>query len=107
MTNQLNSKLKMMRKRKGFTQQQLADKLGVTRSTISNYEIGRRRPSVSEIIKLTEIFGVNLDFLGVVTKDEVFDLLCRAKTVFANEEIPKEQKEELYKEIMKLYLDIK
>lgn len=96
-----------MRKKKGLTQQQLADKLGVTRSTVSNYEIGRRRPSIQDLINLSNIFGVHLDFFGVVTKDEVFDLLCRAKTVFENEEIPKEQKEELYKEIMKLYLDIK
>lgn len=102
----IGAKLKILRKGRRLTQEQLAERLGVNRATISNYEISRRSPSLKELKRYAEFYGVGLDYFGVSTKDEVFDLLTRAKEVFASEEISKEQKEELYKELLKLYLSM-
>ena len=106
MNDSIGTKLKILRKGRKLTQEQLAERLGVNRATISNYEIARRTPSLKELKRFAEFYGVGLDYFGVATTDEVFDLLSRAKEVFASEDISKEQKEELYKEIMKLYLSM-
>lgn len=43
----------------GYTQKQVADLLGVDRSTYSYYELGRIKPDVKTIMKLSEIFRVH------------------------------------------------
>lgn len=106
MSIDIGSKLKTLRKSKKLTQFELAEQLGINRASVSNYEVGRRTPHLSELKRIAEFFGVGLDYFGIVSTDEVFDLIVRAKDVFSNEEVPKEQKEELYKEIMRLYLSM-
>lgn len=96
----------MLRKSKKITQFDLAEQLKLNRASISNYETGRRTPSLNELKRIGEYFGVSLDYFGVAATDEVFDLIARAKDVFESEDVPKEQKEALYKEIMKLYLTL-
>lgn len=107
MANSIGSKLKTLRKGRKLTQQELADKLGITRCTVSNYEVGRRSPHISELKRLADFYGVGLDYFGVTSTDEAFDLISRAKEVFNSPEVSKEKKDELYKELMRLYLDIK
>lgn len=107
MTNSIGHKLKTLRKGKKLTQEQAAEKLGITRATISNYEVGRRAPHISELKRIGEFYGVGLDYFGLVPKDEVFDLISRAREVFNSPSVPKEKKDEVYKELMRLYLDIK
>lgn len=104
--NDLGGKIKTLRTGRKLTQQDVADALGVNRTTISNYEIGRRVPSLTELKRIAEYYGVGLDYFGVATKDDVFDLLSRARDIFQNDEIPKERKEEIYRELMKLYLTL-
>lgn len=106
MNDSIASKLKILRKGRKLTQEQLASALGLNRATISNYEIGRRLPNLNDLKRFAEFYGVGLDYFGVVSKDEMFDLLSRARDVFESDAISKEQKEELYKEIMKLYLNM-
>lgn len=107
MTNEIAHKLKTLRRGKKLTQQEAADRLNITRATVSNYETGRRSPHISELKRIGEFYGVGIDYFGIASKDEVFDLLSRAREVFKNEDISKETKDELYKELMKLYLNIK
>ena len=102
----IGAKIKTLRKGRKLTQQELADRLGITRATVSNYEVGRRSPHISELKRIADYFGVGVDFFGVVPADEAFDLLSRARDVFNNPAVPKEKKEEIYKELMKLYLSI-
>jgi transcriptional regulator with XRE-family HTH domain len=102
----IGSKLKTLRIGRGLTQQQLSERLGLSRATISNYEVGRRTPHLPDLRKLAEFYGVGLDYFGVETKDERFELISRAKSVFCNEDIPKEEREEIYKQIMKIYLGV-
>ena len=55
--------LKNLRKDAGLTQKELADKVGVTNSTISFYEQEERSTSVDMIIRLSKIFNVSVDYL--------------------------------------------
>ena len=103
----IGKKIKILRKEKRLTQQDLADSLGIKRATISNYEINRRTPHMSELQKIAEFFGVGLDYFGVAQTDDILDLITRAKKVFDNEDIPTEKKEAVYKELLKLYLELK
>jgi transcriptional regulator with XRE-family HTH domain len=102
----IGEKLKTLRKGRKLTQQELSEKLGLSRATISNYEVGRRSPHLTDLRRLAEFYGVGLDYFGVNTTDESFELLSRAKSVFLNDNIPKEEKERLYKSIMKIYLQM-
>lgn len=104
--NSIGSKLKTLRKGRKLTQQEAADKLGITRATISNYEVGRRSPHLSELKRIADFYGVGLDYFGIVPTDEIFDLLSRAKEVFNSEDVPKEKKDEVYKALMRIYLDM-
>ena len=98
-------KIKALRKTRGLTQQQLADNLGVQRATISNYEIGRRSPHIKELEKIAEVLGVDLSYFGVGGSD-MYDLIARAKVLFNDDAIPAKEKAKVYKEIMRLYLNI-
>lgn len=106
MNNSIGAKLKTLRKGRKLTQEQAAEKLGITRATVSNYEVGRRSPHISELKRIADFYGVGLDYFGIVPADEIFDLLSRAREVFKNENVPKEKKEDLFKELMKLYTSL-
>jgi len=103
----IGGKLKTLRKGRKLTQEQLADKMGVNRATISNYEIGRRSPNIKDLKRFAEFYGVGLDYFGVASKDEIFDLLSRAKVIFESDDISAQEKQELFEEIMLLHLKLK
>lgn len=105
LASKIASKIKILRKTRGYTQQQLADMLGVQRATISNYEIGRRSPHIKELARLAEILGVNLEYFGV-SNDELTDFIAKARVIFDDDEIPLEDKAKVYKEVLKLYLNL-
>lgn len=107
MTNDIGKKLQTLRKGRKLSQQELADKMGVSRATVSNYEVGRRAPHLSELKRFAEFYGVGLDYFGVTSTDEIFELLSRAKDVFESDTVPKETKDELHLALMQLYLSMK
>lgn len=102
----IGRKLRTLRKGKKLTQKDVADRLGLVRATISNYEVGRRTPHLSDLKRFSELYGVTLDYFGVSSNDEMFELISRAREVFNNEKISVKEKEELYREIMRLYLNM-
>lgn len=102
----IGNKLKTLRKGRGLTQVELAYRMNWSRATISNYECGRRVPHLDELTALCHFFGVSMDYWGVETENEGFELLSRAKAIFTSESISKEEKTRLYKEVMKLYLEM-
>lgn len=55
----MNERLKALRKRLGYTQQEMADRLGIKRNTFANYEIGRNKPIDAVIALICKEFGVN------------------------------------------------
>lgn len=106
MNSSIGAKLKTLRKGRKLTQEQAAQALGITRASVSNYEVGRRHPHISELRRIGDFYGVGLDFFGVTPTDETFDLLSRAREVFNSPEVSKEKKEEVFKELMRLYTSI-
>ena len=56
-------RLKTLREQAGLTQQQLADRIWVSKSAISNYELLERNPSPEILIKLAKVFHVSTDYL--------------------------------------------
>ena len=66
--------LKRLRQEAGYTQKQLADKLCVTKSVISYYELQERYPSPEVLIKLSSIFHVSTDYLLGLEKEETVSL---------------------------------
>ena len=104
---EIGDKLKALRKGRKLTQDQVADHFGCSRGAISNFEIGKRKPDIKLLQAFAEFYGVPLDYFGAQTqKDELFDLLSRAKVIFKDESVKRETKEELYREFMKLYLEL-
>ena len=75
-------KLIELRKSKGWSQEELGDKLGVTRQTISKWELGSTTPEMEKIAALSELFNITTDELikgkapeksSVFPEDKVFD----------------------------------
>ena len=71
MKNTFPDRLKELRRRNGLTQQQLADVLGVVRSTVSGYENGTIEPKQHTLTKLADYFQVSFDDLIVL--DHILD----------------------------------
>lgn len=59
----IGSKLKNARNEANFTQEQIAEKLGVSRQTISNWENSKSYPDIISVIKLSDIYSITLDAL--------------------------------------------
>ncbi|MCS5489983.1 XRE family transcriptional regulator [Algoriphagus limi] len=58
----LNTNLKFLRKKKNLTQQELADRLSISRSKLAGYEL-TITPPLDILVKFSEYFGVSLDIL--------------------------------------------
>lgn len=59
----LSKRIYELRMSFGWTQVQLAQKLGVTKQTVSNWENDNIQPSIDMLIKLSKIFNVSTDYL--------------------------------------------
>lgn len=58
-----HEKLKVLRKKKGLTQQEVAELLNVGRVTYTKWEKGNREPNFENLSMLACIFDVSLDYL--------------------------------------------
>ncbi len=63
MTERINNKVNACRTKLGLTQEELAEKVGVTRQTIIAIEKGNYTPSVLLALKLAETFSVSVEKL--------------------------------------------
>ena len=59
----IGNKIHQLRKISGMTQEQLSEKLNVSRQTISKWESGNTSPDLESIVKVSKIFHVSLDDL--------------------------------------------
>ena len=58
-----SEKLMNLRKQKGMSQEELADKLNVTRQTISKWELDQTVPDMNKLIEISKLFEISLDEL--------------------------------------------
>jgi len=58
-----NKRLREVRMRNGLTQQQMADKLGISLNAYQKYEQAERSPSLECLVSIADIFDVSLDYL--------------------------------------------
>ena len=59
----LGDKIAELRRQRGWSQENLAERLGVTRQSVSKWESGASVPDLDKIIGLSELFGVTTDYL--------------------------------------------
>ena len=71
----LADKIIVLRKQQGWSQEQLAEQLGVSRQSVSKWESGLSIPDLDKIIKMSGIFGVSTDYL---IKDEITEIPAAA-----------------------------
>ena len=60
---EFNNKLYELRKKKGLSQEELANRLNVSRQTISKWEVGDSTPDMEKLAAISELFQVSLDEL--------------------------------------------
>lgn len=70
----MKNRIKKLRKKLGLTQQQFADRIGIKRATVANYELGRNEPIDSVFTLICREFHVNEEWLreGIGTDDDIF-----------------------------------
>lgn len=59
----LQEKIVNLRKLKGWSQEELAGRLNVSRQAISRWEVGSAQPDANNIVQLSKLFGVTTDYL--------------------------------------------
>ena len=114
-TKEIGERVRQLRKARKITQDELGVVLGdkvtgrpLSRGQISNLETGKRNFNIHQIKALADFFKVSIETLGVESDEvETIDLLERAKIIFESNSVPMDEKQELYDEIMKLYLSAK
>ena len=79
---EFNEKLQELRKGKGLTQEELAEKLFVSRTAISKWESGRGYPSIDSLKEISRFFSVTIDEL--ICPDEIIFAAEEEKQVFAD-----------------------
>lgn len=58
-----SDKLQIIRKSKGITQEELAEKLSVSRQAVAKWESGMAYPDILNLIQLSELFHITIDYL--------------------------------------------
>lgn len=104
----IGKQLQELRKARGWRQIEVADKVNLSRSAISNIESGKRALTLSTLKRFCELYSIDISYFGMETNnfDETLDLTTRIETLF-NSDLPESKKDELYRTIMQIYLDSK
>ena len=58
-----SEKLQILRKNKGYTQEALSEKLGVSRQAVAKWESGQVYPDIANLIQISELMNVSVDYL--------------------------------------------
>ena len=73
-------RIQFLRKQKGLSQEELADKLNVSSNTVAKIECGLRRPSVDFVVNLVNFFDTTVDYIILgeeIKKERNYDFLIR------------------------------
>lgn len=67
---EMGERLYELRRKRGLNQEQLADELGVSRQAVSKWERGESQPDVGNLIALSNLYGVSIDYLAKGDPDD-------------------------------------
>ena len=70
----IGERIKELRKKSRYTQTELANLLGVTKSTIAAYENDSRLPSYDVLVKMARVFKISIDSLLLNRSDEIIEV---------------------------------
>lgn len=59
----IREKIQLLRRKAGWTQEELADRLGISRQALSRWELGTAVPDTVNVVKLARLFAVSTDYL--------------------------------------------
>ena len=59
----IGTNIRSLREERGFTQEQVADKIGITFQAVSSWERDEYKPDIDKIMKLAELFDVSVSAL--------------------------------------------
>lgn len=97
----LAEKIVFLRKRKGWSQEELADKLDISRQSVSKWELGASIPDLDKIIKLSDLFDVTTDYL---LRDDAQEIACDVSEVFEEVSEPSARKVSVWKRRICLWI---
>ena len=72
---ELSSQMKKYRTEAGLSQDALAEKIFVSRQTISNWETGKNYPDINSLLRMSEVFGVSVDALLKGDVEEIKEMI--------------------------------
>lgn len=71
MNMDIAERLQELRKKAGYSQEQVADMLGLSRQAISKWESGQGKPEIDNVVKLTELYHVSADYILLGTEKQI------------------------------------
>ena len=97
-----DERLRLLRKKHGYTQVSLAETLGVSKGTVAMWETGKRTPDFETLIRLSDLFDVRTDYILGKSNDASSAKLSDDDI----EQLGRWELESVYTNLMKLYLSL-
>ena len=95
-------KIIQLRKKSGWSQEELAEQMGVSRQAVCKWEGAQSIPDINKIIQLSQLFGVTTDYL---LKDEIEDVIVDTDSYY--EEVETEEKKKRFVSMEEAYAFLK
>lgn len=81
---EIGKNIRLLRMQKGMTQDELAEKLFVSRQTVSNYETGRSQPDIDTLLRIAEALDVGAQAILYGTADTLEQLAAKKRAIAAS-----------------------
>lgn len=91
--NEISSQIKVLRSKMGWSQSQLADKLGVSKQSVSNWETNLKTPRMGALQKMSDLFGVSI---GQITDGDRFENNLIQQTAQLMQRLPYSKQQEVF-----------
>lgn len=91
--NEISSQIKVLRSKMGWSQSQLADKLGVSKQSVSNWETNLKTPRMGALQKMSDLFGVSI---GRITDGDRFENNLIQQTAQLMQGLPYSKQQEVF-----------
>lgn len=95
-------RLKLLRKKQGYTQVSLAKELEVSKGTVAMWETGKRTPDFDMLLTLSDLFDVRIDYI-LGRSDDDSSVRLTEKDI---DQLGRWEAESIFYEIFKMYLSL-